>query len=201
MAWLDAAAEGVARHWLAILNSLLGLFVTLPWLAPLFMALGWQGAGGLLNRIYAGFCHQLPERSYFIFGYQVAHCHRCVFFYGGIFVAGLLYARARPRLLHNDGRGLINYTALAIPTAVLLCLPMLVDTVTHIVGLRNGGWGGDQLGSLNWWLRLATGLPAAFALVFAAYPRIDAGFARSLAYTAYYRAAEQVPVDGGNHND
>lgn len=194
MAWLDAAAEGLARHWLAIINSFMGAFVILPWLAPIFMAVGWTGVGGFLNRLYAGFCHQLPERSFFVAGHQVAHCHRCVFFYGTLFLAGLLYARLRPRLISYDGAGMLRYTALSIWQAVLICVPMLIDGVTHAVGLRDGGWGGDQAGSLNWWIRLLTAVPAGLAIVFAAYSRMDAGFQRTLQMNAYYKRVQQLQM-------
>ncbi|MCC7118069.1 MAG: DUF2085 domain-containing protein [Anaerolineales bacterium] len=45
-----------------------GLFVFLPFLAPALMDLGWTGAGKALYFFYSFFCHQLPERSFFLFG-------------------------------------------------------------------------------------------------------------------------------------
>lgn len=55
-------------HWLSTFNVLWGIFVTLPWLAPVFMASGFTTAGRALYFIYSFFCHQLPERSWFLFG-------------------------------------------------------------------------------------------------------------------------------------
>ncbi len=193
LAWLDTAADWFSRHLLAIVNTFLGLFVTLPWLSPLLMAVGLRGPAQFINRVYVVFCHQLPERSYFVFGYQVAHCHRCVAFYGSLFVGGVVYARLRPRLRHRDALGQVKYVGLSIPLAILLCLPILADALTHAFGLREAGaalgWLGqsDALGSVNWWLRLITGVVAGFALVFAAWPRIDNSIAHSLAYNDYYR--------------
>lgn len=60
----------LSNHWLRVFNTGFGLFVLLPWLAPLFMKLGAIGIG---NAIYSGYqfvCHQLPERSFFLFGAQ-----------------------------------------------------------------------------------------------------------------------------------
>ncbi len=63
-------AYSVCRHWLLLVNVLLGVYVGLPWLAPVFMKLGWTVAGQAIYLIYSTQCHQLPERSFFLFGAQ-----------------------------------------------------------------------------------------------------------------------------------
>lgn len=55
-------------HWFAAFLLLYGLWVWVPFLAPVFMRLGWDGAGRAIYFIYSFFCHQLPERSFFWFG-------------------------------------------------------------------------------------------------------------------------------------
>lgn len=45
-----------------------GLYVSTPFLAPLFMQLGWHGVGKTIYLIYSFLCHQLPQRSFFLFG-------------------------------------------------------------------------------------------------------------------------------------
>jgi uncharacterized membrane protein len=62
-----------ARHWLLTFNAAWGLFVILPWLAPIFMEIGWAGPGKAIYFIYNFFCHQLPERSWFLFGPQFSY--------------------------------------------------------------------------------------------------------------------------------
>ena len=64
------AARWLSRHWLLTANILLALYTGLPWLAPVFMQLGWTGAGSLIYLIYSTQCHQLPQRSFFLFGPQ-----------------------------------------------------------------------------------------------------------------------------------
>jgi uncharacterized membrane protein len=59
---------GIARHWLLILNVALGVWVALPWLAPVFMHWGWARAAHTIYFVYFFQCHQLPERSFFLFG-------------------------------------------------------------------------------------------------------------------------------------
>ncbi|HLF75215.1 MAG TPA: DUF2085 domain-containing protein [Anaerolineales bacterium] len=60
--------EWVSRHWLETFLIIYGIWVWLPFLAPVFMNLGWDGAGRTLYFVYSFFCHQLPERSFFFFG-------------------------------------------------------------------------------------------------------------------------------------
>lgn len=62
---------GFCHHWLLVINILVGVYVGLPWLAPMLMKLGlpWGTlAGKAIYLIYSTQCHQLPERSYFLFG-------------------------------------------------------------------------------------------------------------------------------------
>jgi uncharacterized membrane protein len=64
---------GIARHWLLFVNLLIAVWVGLPWLAPVFMHLGWNSAGRVVYLLYSFQCHQLPERSYFLFGREVTY--------------------------------------------------------------------------------------------------------------------------------
>jgi uncharacterized membrane protein len=60
--------ERLASRWFEIFLVMYGLWVWLPWLAPVLMHVGWNAAGTTLYFIYSLFCHQLPERSFFLFG-------------------------------------------------------------------------------------------------------------------------------------
>ena len=62
-----------SKHWLLVITALLGLYVGLPWLAPVFMRMGWTGAGNVIYAIYSTQCHQLPERSHFLFGPKIMY--------------------------------------------------------------------------------------------------------------------------------
>jgi uncharacterized membrane protein len=65
---LTRLAIWLNHHWLLVFSILYGTFVGLPFLAPLFMKLGWQGPGNAIYILYTFLCHQLPQRSYFFFG-------------------------------------------------------------------------------------------------------------------------------------
>jgi len=60
--------QWAGSHWFGVFLIVYGLWVFLPYFAPIFMHLGWTGAGKTIYFIYSFFCHQLPERSFFWFG-------------------------------------------------------------------------------------------------------------------------------------
>jgi uncharacterized membrane protein len=68
--WLNRVVFWLSRHWLLALSFLITVWVGLPWVAPLFMEMGWPTAGNAIYLLYATQCHQLPQRSFFLFGNQ-----------------------------------------------------------------------------------------------------------------------------------
>src|SRR5512138_2926450 len=58
----------MARHWFSLFATVFGTWVWLPLLAPVLMRVGWDVPGRAIYFVYAFFCHQLPERSFFLFG-------------------------------------------------------------------------------------------------------------------------------------
>jgi uncharacterized membrane protein len=118
----------LTKHWLAVFNTLALLYVGLPILAPVLLRLGLKGPGMTIYMLYNPLCNQLPQRSWFLFGpqlaytlgelgpwigddplathfvgnevvgYKMALCQRCVAIHGAIFLAGLLYAGVRRRV-------------------------------------------------------------------------------------------------------
>ncbi len=223
---LGVRLEGwVQRHWLLLANTFWGVYSGLPWLAPLFMKLGWTRAARAIYLLYSTQCHQLASRSYFLFGprsmytlpeleaagvaptaralrafvgtpemgYKVAWSDRMVSLYTTLFLAGLLYALLRDRF---------PQVRISLRTLFLFQIPILLDVGTHMASDLVGGvvggfrydhrwlavgplsalpesfWVGDALGSLNWLLRLVTGVLAGWALVWAVYPLLDRAIRR-----------------------
>jgi uncharacterized membrane protein len=58
----------LSRNWMLAFSLVFGLFVGAPFLAPIFMRLGWDAAGKAIYFVYSFLCHQLPQRSFFMFG-------------------------------------------------------------------------------------------------------------------------------------
>lgn len=69
--------------------------VSLIVIAPL-TAESHAGLATSIYRGFAAFCHQLPERSYFIAGHKLAVCSRCTGVYAGFALTLLLYPLLRP---------------------------------------------------------------------------------------------------------
>jgi uncharacterized membrane protein len=160
----DAVTWGL-RHWLLFANGLALLYAGLPWLSPLARAAGYERTGQFLFLLYTPLCHQLAERSFRVYGYQVAYCHRCAAMYTSILAAGLLFSVVRRRIAPASLR-----------IAGLLLVPMLLDGGTHLIddalgiGFRGGG---DGIGSVNFALRMLTGLLVGIAVLVTLYPRLE----------------------------
>ena len=58
----------LSKHWLALANLFILLYVSLPFAAPVFMKAGWMGPARAIYTIYKPLCHQLSFRSWFLFG-------------------------------------------------------------------------------------------------------------------------------------
>lgn len=63
----------LSKHWIAVFNVALLIYVGLPFLAPVLLYTGNEGAANVLYRIYNNVCHQYPIRSWFLFGVQAAY--------------------------------------------------------------------------------------------------------------------------------
>jgi uncharacterized membrane protein len=63
----------LSRNWILSFALFYGGYVWLPFAAPVLMHWGWNGAGKWIYFIYSFLCHQLPERSFFLFGPKITY--------------------------------------------------------------------------------------------------------------------------------
>lgn len=70
---VNRALRGFSRHWLAILNTIVFLYVALPFMAPVLMRVGATTPARWIYTVYSPVCHQLAFRSWFLFGEQAAY--------------------------------------------------------------------------------------------------------------------------------
>jgi uncharacterized membrane protein len=63
----------LSKHWFSTFAFVFGLYVVLPFLAPVFMHIGWIGLGKGIYLTYSFLCHQLPQRSFFLFSSQASY--------------------------------------------------------------------------------------------------------------------------------
>ncbi len=225
LAWKrpEKVTRWLAQHWLAVFIVVWGVFISAPFLAPVLMQIGATGVGNGIYFVYQFFCHQLPERSFFLFGpkpmyalseitavthsvdpsvlrqfvggpgwgWKVAYSDRMVSMYTGFWIAALVFGAIRRRV-----------RPLPIWGFILLALPMAIDGGTHFLGDLQAGtnfgsgfrdtnvwlaqltnyalpptfYAGDALGSFNSLMRLFTGALFGLALVWFAFPYVDATF-------------------------
>ncbi len=151
---IEAFLRFFAAHWLAILNLVNFGFVAGAILSPILMALGATQLGRSIFFPYRLVCHQLPYRSDFIFGFQVAMCQRNMAIYASMFLAGVGFAFVRTRL-----------KPLPWQWYLVLITPMAIDGFTQLFGFRES----------NWTLRVITGTLFGVASVWLAYPHLEIG--------------------------
>jgi uncharacterized membrane protein len=63
----------LSRHYLALFNLFVFIYVGLPFLAPVLMKVGAPIPAGIIYRGYSFVCHQFAFRSWFLFGEQNAY--------------------------------------------------------------------------------------------------------------------------------
>ena len=165
--WVSRLNEIVAwclAHWLLFANGLVLVYGGLPWLSPVLYAEGYSWWGRLLFLIYTPFCHQKPDRAFFVQGYQVAFCERESAMYTALFIGGLLYALLRTKI-----------RPLPVRMGALLLLPMLLDGGTQLLNDIFGSLRSHDhsIGSFNFWMRMLTGVLFALAVIMTIYPRLD----------------------------
>ena len=69
----QSSSKWFADHWFEGFLAIYGIWVLLPFLAPVLMNMGLSGTGRALYFFYSFFCHQLPERSLFLFGQKTMY--------------------------------------------------------------------------------------------------------------------------------
>lgn len=191
----------LSKHWLALANLFIFLFVSIPFAAPVLMKVGWTGPAQTIYTVYKPMCHQLAFRSWFLFGEQVVYPRTEYEARFGLENTGWpeLFSRGREFI----GNERVGYkTALCqrdIATYAALLLGGLAYAFLRRRGLRAmpfwlfilvgvlpmGIDGGSQFVSLVipgfppresvWQLRVLTGALFGFSIAWLAYPYIQEG--------------------------
>lgn len=100
------------------------------------------------------FCHQIPSRSFFVFGQQMPVCQRCFGIYSGLLIGALLI----PIIADKKTERFPKKRWMLIAAA-----PLILDGVTQLLGLQES----TPL------LRVASGLIAGFAGTFYLLPAFN----------------------------
>jgi uncharacterized membrane protein len=70
---IDRLVYWISRHWLALFNTFVAIYITLPILAPVLMHAGATAPARVIYTIYSPLCHQMASRSFFLYGDQIAY--------------------------------------------------------------------------------------------------------------------------------
>jgi uncharacterized membrane protein len=70
---IDRVVYSFSKHWLAVFNVVVLIYVGLPFLAPVLLNAGIQGPARVIYTMYSPLCHQMTQRSFFLFGEQPAY--------------------------------------------------------------------------------------------------------------------------------
>jgi uncharacterized membrane protein len=184
--WLSRMLHGLSRHWLLLANAAIALYAGLPLLAPVLMHAGHTGAGNIFYLVFRPLCHQLPERSFFLYGprwyyslldlqgrtglnhvplryignlelgFKVSVCERCMAIYVSMLAFGLAFGLLRKRL-----------KPLKFAYFCLMIAPMAIDGFGQLFGL----W------TSTWLTRVVTGGLFGCATVWLTFPYINRGMA------------------------
>lgn len=187
---IDRVVHSFARRWLPIFNLLVALYLAVPLAAPLLMQSGNKRAGQIIYWIFRSQCHQLPERSFFLFGEEF------VYSLEELGAAGALTGLAPSERAAFVGDEQLGYKIafcerdVATWGAILLAgllfgltgrrwrplplwgyalflIPLAVDGGTQLFGLRES----------NWLLRTFSGALFGLATVWLAYPYVERAMA------------------------
>lgn len=66
----DRISHWMSKHYLALINFMLLIYVGLPFLAPVLMKAGAEAPARAIYTVYSPLCHQFGFRSFFLFGEQ-----------------------------------------------------------------------------------------------------------------------------------
>jgi uncharacterized membrane protein len=69
----DGVSLWLSRHYLAVFNAIVFIYLLVPFLAPILMKIGADAPAGVIYKAYGFVCHQLAFRSWFLFGEQAVY--------------------------------------------------------------------------------------------------------------------------------
>lgn len=191
----------LSKHWLALFNLFVFLYVAIPGAAPVLMKVGWTGPARAIYTVYGPLCHQLAFRSWFLFGeepvYPRADYEERFDLVGADWEELFLHARA------FTGNEVVGYKIALCERDIATFLALLLAGLAYAALRRRGlrampFWlfilggvlpmgldGGSQFLSLIipgfptresvWQLRVVTGGLFGFSIAWLAYPYVQEG--------------------------
>ena len=117
------------EYWATMLTAILGLVVLIALSIPFLSYFGLDAIARPLFFSLHYVCAQIPSHSFYVFGHQLGLCARNLSIYSSMFLGSLIFVLSKKRLP-------------GIPwwLWILMILPMALDGLTQMVGLRESTW-------------------------------------------------------------
>jgi uncharacterized membrane protein len=152
----DKISLWIAKHYLAIFNAFLILYVGLPFMAPVFKKAGWNGPAEIIYKMYSPLCHQWGFRSFFLFGEQTYYPHAAAQMKGVLTfeqVSGITDINDPSRLQARlyEGNALVGYKVALCERDVAIWGAMALFGVAYAVTRR-------KFPKLHWLIWVAVGV-------------------------------------------
>ena len=213
----DRIVAWFSRHWLAVINTGLAAYVALPFLAPVLLETRHPLAASIIYTVYAPLCHQLPQRSFFLFGEKATYSIQELAdqvgeenlpwypwprtFNGDAHLGYKVALCERDvaiwggLLLSGLAFGLVRSRARPIPFWAYILIgviPMGLDGGSQLISYMIPGLFGGVVRESNWALRVITGGLFGWATAWLVFPYLQASFAE-IGEMSDRRLAETAP--------
>ena len=172
----------ILQNWVIIFLISFGVFNLLPFIAPIMAKLGVQLFADLIYTLYVPLCHQMAQRSFFLFGSQMMYSPEQLpitltdnltttmlalkLFQGNdvigwkvawsdrmVYMYGATWLFA---LLYAGTTRQFKWKRLSVWAFILLMLPMALDGTTHMLSDFNGGLFAGFRYTNNWLAELTS---------------------------------------------
>jgi uncharacterized membrane protein len=147
---IDRAIYAFSNHWLAAFNLFIAVYLAVPFMAPVFMKVGWVVPARVVYTIYSPMCHQLGYRSWYLFGERPNYSREVFQAYTGIdpdTYDGFVASRA------FEGNAQLGFkVALCERDVAIYGMMLLAGLIFSAPGLR------QRLKPMRWWLWILIGI-------------------------------------------
>jgi uncharacterized membrane protein len=106
--------------------SIWGIICIMIASAPYLAQRNLQAESSVLYCLFSLICHQMPDRSFGLWGHKLAVCHRCAGIYLGLFVGALLLIN-----VNQNVKSRRNW-------ALVACAPICADFFSGCLGFWHG---------------------------------------------------------------
>jgi uncharacterized membrane protein len=144
-----------------LLTVIWGAVCALILAAPILAAHFCYASTAACYLFFAPICHQIPSRSFSLYGYPFAVCHRCSGIYLGLFIGSFFLYQQIHR--HPKARRIWIIAA---------SLPLISDALLQYAGLWSGNAYSRFSTGLLFGVMLSSILSRGIAEVLAQYPRL-----------------------------